>query len=760
MRSGLPADARVFPALGTAPFPAIVKYRHTKQMKRWLAPIRLAPLHGAVTFMCCLFVGVVSHSQDTPHGTGCADCHINHDEFGNQFLSTLGNENVCLTCHVSGGKASRQPFWAGDQAAPVPGQGAALKGNGRSHRWDSTVSARVEPVGAASFAAVTPLGLYTGQYARSYTITVSTAGNLDTARFDWSADAPTSNSATNLPLHIRVIVDIDSEGYITYESAPAPLESGVSLQFNGNYFRAGDQWRVFVRPDLTAPTNPDVLFTMTAGTVSCSACHDQHSQSATPFDPNAPASGAGRHFMRMNTPQDQLCAQCHGTRFVTNAVAGSHPVGVLVASNTAYSRPATLPLDKTGGTMSCSTCHEVHNSASTDGNLLREANQPELCGQCHKSVDVKSPARHLMPLDGTLWPGGQYGSLMPADKDPEHRGSCGNCHRVHGWPDAANPTNAYPNLLAEREENLCFTCHDGSPVGKNLKANFAKTFRHPVATAGRHTTREDGNPASYGTANRHSECADCHNVHALGTDSVPSIAPGASANLKGVSRVSVTNISPGVVAYQFRGTDDPTPVKEYELCFNCHSSWTTQPSGQSNLAADLNTLNASFHPVEGPGKNLNINPLSFVNGWNATKMMTCTDCHASDDTTIRGPHGSSWQYILKKQAIASPARRSVVMANTELCFDCHSFDTYANTSASSTVRNYSRFSGGNGHAYHVGSQRYACYTCHETHGTTTLPNLLVTGRSPGINTYTRTASGGTCVATCHGSESYSVSYAR
>jgi hypothetical protein len=92
--------------------------------------------------------------------------------------------------------------------------------------------------------------------------------------------------------------------------------------------------------------------------------------------------------------------------------------------------------------------------------------------------------------------------------------------------------------------------------------------------------------------------------------------------------------------------------------------------------------------------------------------------------------------------------------------DCHRYDTYANNSASSTLKNYSRFGSNDGHAYHVGSRRYPCYSCHETHGATTLPNLLVTGRNPGINTYTRTANGGTCVATCHGSEGYTVAYPR
>ena len=88
------------------------------------------------------------------------------------------------------------------------------------------------------------------------------------------------------------------------------------------------------------------------------------------------------------------------------------------------------------------------------------------------------------------------------------------------------------------------------------------------------------------------------------------------------------------------------------------------------------------------------------------------------------------------------------------------YTVMANSSASSTVKNYSRFSGEEGHVYHVASRRYSCYNCHDSHGSANLPNLLVTGRSPGINSYTRTTSGGSCAPTCHESENYSVTYPR
>jgi hypothetical protein len=168
--------------------------------------------------------------------------------------------------------------------------------------------------------------------------------------------------------------------------------------------------------------------------------------------------------------------------------------------------------------------------------------------------------------------------------------------------------------------------------------------------------------------------------------------------------------------------------------------------------------------VEAAGKNLNINANAFVAPWTASKLLYCTDCHTSDATGLgaaRGPHGSLYNYILKKDYRASSSQRTT--GTTELCFDCHRYDTYANNSASNAVQGYSRFNPptfSTGHGYHVGNKRYPCYGCHETHGSSTLPALMVVGRSPGLNAYTQTANGGTCTPTCHSQKSYTINYAR
>jgi len=135
--------------------------------------------------------------------------------------------------------------------------------------------------------------------------------------------------------------------------------------------------------------------------ITCSVCHDQHSQARAPWDPNAPGSGAGRHFQRISNDLNQLCEDCHYYRVQTHSsVEGptsgntlfSHPITQQLNANAkGYDR--TAPLDangvaqtgarfSTGGagdgndsnnmvfggggtnTVRCLTCHRIHYSDS------------------------------------------------------------------------------------------------------------------------------------------------------------------------------------------------------------------------------------------------------------------------------------------------------------------------------------------------------------------------------------------------------------
>jgi hypothetical protein len=432
---------------------------------------------------------------------------------------------------------------------------------------------------------------------------------------------------------------------------------------------------------------------------------------------------------------------------------------------------------------SCAQCHVQHGGgAAPNAFALFAPNTNALCATagCHGGAAAngvfQGPTAYNTSSHATstsvVWPGPdptQDPNTPPARPSGDW-GKCVNCHNPHGYN--RDGTGLIPTLLFSREEKSCLACHDGSPAGKDIKTQFNKQYKHTtITTSGKHSVSEGGTPSAYGaspTNNRHAECVDCHNTHAAKADVAAPAAPAASSRQLGVGRVAVTNGLAGTAPlYTYRGPTDLSPALEYEICFKCHASWTAlpvmSPSGGApkDKAVQFNPNNRSHHPVEAAGKNPNINANAFVNAWGPTKLMYCTDCHTSDATLVRGPHGSLYNYILKLNYLASSGQRT--MASTELCFDCHRYDTYANRSASDTLQGYSRFNRprfDRGHTFHVGEQRRPCYACHESHGSPTLPHLIVTGRSPGITSYTETSTGGTCTPTCHGAQSYTLNYPR
>ena len=732
-------------------------------------------MRGAAWAAAWLLAASPAFAFDPPHTNTCLQCHSTHGAPGGSLTTHAGVANLCQSCHLAGGSAGTQAFAVLDQAVSWPGLPAGVSPAGTSHRWDASRAGRVAYLGGAAIASsgtVRSAGIYTGAYNKTYTLTITASGQVGSARFTWNATAP-GGGATNI-----------------LTAASVALNDGISAVFanatNAGVvaFRSNDQWRIFVRNDLRAPTNRTLAFGMTNG-VGCSTCHDSHSQAATPFGTNFPAytgngTGAGRHYLTADNQAEQLCLDCHGLRGVTNAARGSHPVGLALTTGVFYHAATNFPLEAGTGRLRCLSCHDVHHSATSDGTLLRMTNGAAFCATCHQLADTQTATGHFNTASsGTLWPGGQYGTLFPAKSNLAERGACAACHFAHGWPDAANPTNHYPVLLVDREENLCFTCHDtGGPARTDVRAAFQKAMRHPVSLyTNRHTHLEDGSPGAFGTTNRHSECEDCHNPHQArrGYDSA-----GRSLTLRGVSRLIVTNGAAGTAPkYGFAPSSDTnTPVAEYQVCFKCHSGWTTLPAGAKDLGLVFNPTNESVHPIMGPGRNTSSYMIaSLTNGTglprlSVTSVVTCADCHNNDSiptsislvrfytgTVVRGTHGAVSNALMNGKILRAnykmTSSATYAATNFALCYICHSPSPFGTTSEN--TRNDTRF---NWHGKHMGDYDAACVDCHfNSHGTkgalyaanTNYARLVSFGPAvTGSRTWTTNATGGSCNLTCHG----------
>lgn len=148
--------------------------------------------------------------------------------------------------------------------------------------------------------------------------------------------------------------------------------------------------------------------------VTCATCHSVHS-------PDAP-----RYQLRKAT-QSELCSQCHQVK------AGQ------------FSRSSHMPLKE--GKLTCSSCHNVHGTASEK--LVPGISVNEMCLTCH--ADKRGPF---------LW---------------EHQPvieSCLNCHVAHS-------SNNQP-LLKIKQPRICQTCHIASrhpsqPYGQGDRKVFSRS---------------------------------------------------------------------------------------------------------------------------------------------------------------------------------------------------------------------------------------------------------------------------------------------
>jgi len=260
-------------------------------------------------------------------------------------------------------------------------------------------------------------------------------------------------------------------------------------------------------------------------------------------------------------------------------------------------------------------------------------------------------------------------------------GNCAHCHEQHASIDGVS-TGPNPALIFSAEEATCTTCHNGTIVLPNMDFS-GETYAHPTFdVASKHTLSileyglaDEG--AQFRGANRHAECADCHEPHTVqaGTHELFSDTTGADNNLisgvlKGVWGVEPTSTEPTWGAANVSYTENKPATMEYQICFKCHSYYALQDTdgvttgtGPSeglitDQAMEFSTANKSAHPVKvglnsqtGSDDPEKLTAAQMKPPWNVAdnmgvQTMYCSDCHGNDAATHAGPHGSDNKFLL------------------------------------------------------------------------------------------------------------------
>lgn len=501
---------------------------------------------------------------------------------------------------------------------------------------------------------------------------------------------------------------------------------------------------------------------VTGVTMMCSNCHNAHGMTGAGARFLAPRK-LDPSYAGVYMPQggDAFCWTCHDKD--ASLSAGYISVASWSASTgfdhkTFYSTGDTGHKKSTGSlvmaqnpavpskeNIACKGCHSEHGTTNdkliaeqVNGQVMkfRSASAADydlyynpLCLACHG----------IAGLGGSYWPGAVVYSVSghgtstvpktlayaPSDTAATLQLQvklCKQCHEPHGAGDAAN-AQGYPNLTRLFEENVCYRCHGiaSNPTGaKNIQTEFAAANSHDLgmstnAVRTHDQDAEDAKPVSGATgnsqlsgANRHVECADCHNVHAA-TPNVPHVQgtnalSGVLAGVWGVDAASPGSAWSDPSTWTWSKKSPATA--EYQLCFKCHSAaaygstpptrtndatagptfWNSPTETYTDQSLEFNPNNASYHMVWSGTSQVPGTVSNFINGWTRTSQMYCSDCHKSSTTgDPKGSHGSATPWILGGYAVPESARyvtggnggalyssKAARDADFTFCFGCHS----------------------------------------------------------------------------------------
>ncbi len=389
-----------------------------------------------------------------------------------------------------------------------------------------------------------------------------------------------------------------------------------------------------------------------------------------------------------------------GMADLTNDLSDDHPIGfrydrALSNIDRQLRAPEVVTQDLLlgpHGELHCTTCHDPHNNEL--GDFLRMSDRMSaMCVACH-DMNGWAHASHAVSHKRTT---GR--TVDPAERLKYTRVSdngCMNCHKIHSAPQRERL------LRFRREEDNCLNCHSGAVAGFNIAAEIGKRSGHD----GRFRTGvHDPNENPF-TMRRHVECVDCHNPHAAGPNPIGTVRGTFGQIVKG------PNLHARGVTITGRETDRAKFL--CEICFKCHGDGVARPRvriarqiTQTNTRLEFQASNPSFHPVAGPRRNAD--SVSLIPPLRTGSIITCTDCHNSDNARsaggsgANGPHGSMFEPLLVRNYETDDFTTESAQAYA-LCYGCHSRDSILDNESFSS------------HRRHIIDFRTPCSVCHDAHG--------------------------------------------
>lgn len=344
-------------------------------------------------------------------------------------------------------------------------------------------------------------------------------------------------------------------------------------------------------------------------------------------------------------------------------LSDDHPISfrydnALAAKDAHLKPPSQLPPEiklDSNSEVQCTTCHDPHNNAL--GNfLVLSMIDSQLCCSCHQ-------------IDSTTVTG---------------HSDCTGCHTSHS-------SESGPYLLRRvNQSRTCLRCHDGThPPAPNILSDMNKLNVHDTDRV-----VDPPDPVPFMAA-----CIDCHDPHTMktGVASAPDIHP-AFGDIDGVNA---------------SGSFVEIASYEFEVCFKCHGDhpatdpWVSRIITQNNTRLEFEPGAISYHPVEAPGRNLDVP--SLLPGWTVNSLVYCGDCHGSD-TGVRaggsgpdGVHGSNLEPNLLLNYETADYTNESTQAYA-LCYKCHD---------RSSILNNESFKE---HSKHIRGENASCATCHDAHG--------------------------------------------